>query len=75
MIKSTRTKVLDQIVGKYYGLKAVGARIWELIQQPRTVAEIQTAILDEYDVPEEQCTCDLQALLRQLASEGLIEVR
>jgi hypothetical protein len=72
---SGEAAILNLQSGKYYGLKAVGARIWELVQQPRTLAELQAAILQEYDVPEEQCARDLEALLGQLAQEGLIEVR
>jgi hypothetical protein len=61
--------------GIYYGLDAVGARIWELIQEPRTVNEIRDAILEEYDVEPERCERDLLAFLDQLAAEDLIKVR
>jgi hypothetical protein len=71
---SGEAAILSLKSGRYYGLKAVGARIWELIQQPHTVAEVQATILQEYDVPEEQCAHDLEALLQQLAEENLIEV-
>jgi hypothetical protein len=56
-------------------LDAVGARIWELIQDPRTVNEIRDALLEEYDVEMERCERDLLAFLDQLAAETLIEVR
>lgn len=61
--------------GTYYGLDPLGAHIWELIQKPRRVLEVRDAILSEYDVSLEQCETDLIALLDQLESEGLIEVR
>ena len=61
--------------GTYYGLDPLGAHIWELIQKPRQVLEVRDAILSEYDVSAEQCETDLIALLDQLESEGLIEVR
>ena len=61
--------------GVYYGLDPVGARIWNLMQEPRAVAEIQTAITDEYDVEPERCARDLVGLLEKLLAEGLIEVR
>ena len=32
--------------GMYYGLNSVGARIWELLQEPRTVREIQQQTAD-----------------------------
>src|SRR5215204_3614029 len=66
--------ILDLKAGVYYGLDAVGARIWDLIQKPRTVNGIQDALLEEYDVDPERCERDLIALLQRLAAEGLIEV-
>ncbi len=67
--------ILDLKAGVYYGLDAVGARIWSLIQEPRTVNEIRNILLEEYEVEPEQCERDLLALLRRLADEGLVEVR
>jgi hypothetical protein len=59
----------------YYGLDAVGARVWSLIQQPRTVQSVREALLSEYDVEPDRCERDLLALLNQFLAEGLIEVR
>jgi len=67
--------ILDFKSGVYYGLNEVGASIWNLIQEPKTVNEIRDAILEEYEVEPEQCDRDLKAILQQLADEGLIEVR
>lgn len=61
--------------GVYYGLDPVGARIWNLVQEPRAVAEIQKAITNEYDVEPERCARDLVGLLEKLLAEGLIEVK
>lgn len=61
--------------GVYYGLDPVGARIWNLMQQPCAVFEIQNAITGEYDVEPERCARDLFGLLNRLLEEGLIEVR
>jgi hypothetical protein len=57
-----------------YGLNALGVRIWELIQQPRTVLEVREAILQEFDVDAERCQRHLVALLADLASLELIEI-
>ena len=67
--------ILDLKAGVYYGLDAVGARIWSLIQEPRAVNEIRDILLEEYDVDPERCERDLLALLQRLAEEGLIEVK
>src|SRR5215204_1866478 len=66
--------ILDLKAGVYYGLDEVGARIWSLIQEPRTVNEIRDILLEEYEVDPESCERDLLALLQRLADEGIIEV-
>src|SRR5271170_6405846 len=59
----------------YYGLNPVGARVWNLLQQARTVGELRDAILDEYDVEAGRCESDLLELLEKMRREGLIEVK
>jgi hypothetical protein len=61
--------------GKYYGLDAIGTRIWQLLGTPSTVAAICDVLQQEFDVDTETCSRDVVALLEQLAAEGLIEVR
>jgi hypothetical protein len=59
----------------YYGLDAVGARVWTLLQKPQTIGELRDALLGEYDVEAERCERDLLDLLEKMRGEGLIEVR
>jgi hypothetical protein len=61
--------------GMYYGLNSVGARIWELIQEPRTVNAVRAQLLEEYDVEPDECTRELGAILVEMADKGLVEVR
>jgi len=58
----------------YYGLDPVGARIWALIQTPKTIAEIRDTIVEEYDVTPEQCEADLRKLLEEMMAKKLVEV-
>lgn len=67
--------ILDLKAGTYYGLDAVGAQVWELVQVPKSVGEIRDIFLEEYDVEPARCERDLLALLERLAQEGLIRVR
>ena len=60
--------------GIYFGLNEVGAWIWRLIQEPRTVAAIREAVLAEFEVEPAACQADLQALLRDLDHNQLITV-
>ena len=66
--------ILNLSNGIYYGLDPLGARIWELLQQPRTVGQVKDAILEEYDVGPDVCERDIIALLTHLSEEGLIHV-
>jgi hypothetical protein len=67
--------ILDIKSGIYYGLNTIGARIWKLIQEPRTVSEVCETLLAEYEVKPERCEHELLALLQELAAKGLIEVQ
>jgi hypothetical protein len=67
--------ILNLTNGVYYGLGPIGARIWDLIQEPKAVNEIQDALLDEYEVDIERCERDLLALLEELVAENLVEAR
>jgi hypothetical protein len=59
----------------YYGVNAVGARVWKLLQHPRSVGELRDTLVVEYEVDAKRCESDLIALLEKMRSEGLIEVR
>ena len=61
--------------GMYYGLNEVGARIWNLIQEPRTVGEVRDLLVSEYEVNPDRCEHELIALLQDLVAEGIVEVR
>ena len=60
--------------GQYYSLNDVGTRIWDLVQEPKTVLELRDAIVCEYDVDPERCGQDVLEVLKNMESEGLIEV-
>jgi hypothetical protein len=59
----------------YYGMNPVGARIWALLKQPKSVADLRTVLLEEYEVDQARCGKDLLDLLHSLYCQGLIEVR
>lgn len=66
--------ILNLAAGVYHGLDATGARVWQLIQQPRRVREVRDFLLCEYDVEADRCERDLLELLEDLAHHGLLEV-
>ena len=69
------TVILGLSAGRYYGVDAVGARIWQLIQKPTAVADVKQTIVSEYEVDPELCEADLLQLLERMVDAGLVEVR
>lgn len=65
--------ILNLKTGKYYGLNMLGARIWELLQTPRSTAVIEATILSEFEVEPDECSSEVRSFINLLKTEGLIE--
>jgi hypothetical protein len=59
--------------GVYFGLDALGNRIWELILAGTDYTGILETLLDEYDVERARLDADLSSFLGLLAEKGLID--
>ena len=68
------TVILHLESGTYYGLSDVGARIWNLIQEPRSVGDVRDILLTEYDIEPARCEREVLALLSDLEAHKLVEV-
>jgi hypothetical protein len=66
--------VLDLATGTYFGLDPVGARIWELMADGKTLGEICDRMLEEYDVTREELERDTLRLANELNGQGLIQI-
>lgn len=65
--------LLDLNSGQYFGLDAVGGRVWELLaQSPRNLGDLCNCIEGEFDAPRERIEADLLALAQQLKDQELI---
>jgi hypothetical protein len=58
--------------GAYFTLDDVGARIWELCDGSRTIADVIDAMHDEFDAPRDLLETDVRALVAELADERLL---
>jgi hypothetical protein len=67
--------ILNMNTGIYHGLNEVGAFVWNLIEQPQLVQDIQQRLLQEYEIEVSVCKLDLFALLKDLQDAGLIEIK
>ena len=68
------TVILDLGSGTYFGLDPVGARIWQLIGEGKTLGEICDTMLDEYDVTREALERDVVELAAKLLEQKLISI-
>ena len=66
--------ILNLQTGVYFGLDPVGAEIWRMIRQPRTLAELRDAIVERYDVDAGVCESDILALIQKMEAAGLLRV-
>lgn len=64
--------VLDLASGIYFGLDAIGARIWKLITENKTFGEICDVMTDEFDVSRPDFERDLDTLMDDLRDKGLV---
>lgn len=58
--------------GTYFGLDAVGTRVWHCLAEHRSTEAIVPSLLQEFDVEERQLRMDLDALLAQLIGRQLL---
>jgi hypothetical protein len=58
----------------YYGVDGAAARIWQLIQEPRTFDSIVETIASEFEVERDQAAVDAAAFVEDLAKRSIVEV-
>ncbi len=61
--------------GKYYHLNISGGRIWDMLEQPRTVSEICEMLGKGFKVTPETCQKDVLRFLDELASRKIVTIR
>jgi hypothetical protein len=64
--------LLDVKGGILLASNQVGARIWQLIEQQCTRAEIASQIAADYDLPIERAKADVMAFVSSLVARGLV---
>jgi hypothetical protein len=57
---------------RYFGLNAVGVRIWELLENPATVAGLSAKICEEFEVDPQTCETAVLHFAEDLARNGIV---
>ena len=68
------TVILDLASGTYYGLDPVGARIWQLLADGKSLGEVCDVMFGEYDVAREALEGDIRRLTEELQAKGLVSL-
>lgn len=65
--------LLDTSSEVYFGLNAVGARVWQLLPAAATLDELCAAVAAQYpDADPRRVRADVAALVEALVAEGLL---
>ena len=72
LIVPVRGKVGD--LASIYSVNEVASLIWQLLEMPRNVSELVSAVEGEYDVDPQQAQQDVSKFLNDMLSVGLVEV-
>jgi hypothetical protein len=60
--------------GVYYGLDAIGSRMWQLLTEQRDVDEVCAILIDEYETSSDVLRADVDRLVSELAEKGLVSI-
>ena len=66
--------MLSVAAGRYYGLNAVGRRIWELLERPRTISELSMRLCEEFEVDAQTCEAEVLTYVDTLLGNGIVHV-
>jgi len=83
----TRLKIAEEVVfrnmggeavllhlgtASYFGLNAVGARVWQLLGEHKSIDAILPPLLREFDVDKARLRNDVETLVAQLLEQKLL---
>ncbi|WP_198032509.1 PqqD family protein [Aerolutibacter daejeonensis] len=71
-VTGTESVLLDLRSERYFGLNAVGTRVWQLLTANPSLQAAHQAVLQEYEVGADQLAQDMLTLVAQLAEAGLL---
>jgi len=72
LIVPVRAKVGD--LASIYSFNGTGTLIWKLLETPKTVMELATAVAQEYQVESERAERDVAEFVREMRAVGLVEL-
>ena len=59
---------------EYLNLNASASAIWNLLDQPMSEAELVTALIERFDVSDQQCRQETRAFLNEATAQGIVKL-
>ena len=67
--------ILNLESGMYFGLDAIGTRIWRLLEEHGSLRAVWEAMQHEFEVPGETLRSDLLTFINELSAKGLVTLQ
>jgi hypothetical protein len=57
---------------QYFEFDKVGAAIWALLDEPKSLDSVVTSLLEQFEVGQDQCRSETKTFLDEMVAQGLI---
>jgi len=64
--------LLDVMSGQYFTLNETGTYVWKMLTEKQATADLVQSVALQFDVAPDDCKDDIDALIHQLSTAGLI---
>jgi Coenzyme PQQ synthesis protein D (PqqD) len=71
-VGSEEAVMMSVTAGRYYGLNAVASRLWELLETPKTIAQLCAQICEEFEVDAQTCEAEVLKFVQDLIDNGVV---
>jgi len=65
--------LFDPSTAEYLNLNSSGTAIWNAISVPKTIEDIISELLNQFDVEPDQCTKETANFLQEAVNKGMIK--
>lgn len=67
-----RAVMMSVQAGQYFGLDAVGARVWELLESPKSISQLCAELCEEFEVEPQTCQAQILEFAADLVGQGIV---
>jgi hypothetical protein len=71
---SDQTVLLNPADWTYVHFNETAARIWEVLEQPRSVASVIEALMSDYEIDRSTCEREVETFVKEMSGRGFITI-